>query len=116
MKTLRILFAAFTILFSGMNAQAQGKKTETVKIKTSSVCDMCKKTIEKSMAYEKGVQQATLDVQSQMLTVMYRSDKTNVEMLRKAISQIGYDADSVAANPQAYNKLNDCCKKDKGIH
>ena len=116
MKTFRILFAAFSLLFFSVNAQAQGKKTETVKIKTSSVCDMCKKTIEKSMAYEKGVQQATLDVKSQMLLVQYRPDKTNVEALRKAVSKIGYDADSVAANPQAYNKLNDCCKKDKGIH
>jgi mercuric ion binding protein len=116
MKTLRVLFAALSILIFGANVQAQGKKTETVKIKTSSVCDMCKKTIEKNMAYEKGVQQATLDVQTQMLTVMYRPDKTNLETLRKAVTAIGYDADSVAANPQAYNKLNECCKKDKGVH
>jgi hypothetical protein len=29
---------------------------------------------------------------------------------------VGYDADEVPANPRAYQKLNECCKKDKGIH
>ena len=116
MKTLRILFAAVSILFFSLNAQAQGKKTETVKIKTSAVCDMCKATIEKAMAYEKGVQAANLDVASQMLTVQYRADKTSAAALREAVTKIGYDADSTAADPLAYKKLNDCCKKDKGIH
>lgn len=116
MKALKVLFTAFTLLFFGMNAQAQGKKTETIKIKTSSVCDMCKATIEKGMAYEKGVQNVNLDVASQMLTLEYRADKTNVEVLRAAVTKLGYDADETPADAKAYNRLDDCCKKDKGVH
>jgi periplasmic mercuric ion binding protein len=116
MKTLKVLFTAFSLLFFGLNAQAQGKKTETIQIKTSAVCNMCKATIEKGMAYEKGVQNANLDVASQMLTVQYRADKTNVESLRQAVTKLGYDADSTAADAKAYNRLDDCCKKDKGVH
>ncbi|MBK0402196.1 heavy-metal-associated domain-containing protein [Adhaeribacter sp. BT258] len=116
MKTFKVLFTAFTLLIFGLNAQAQGKKTESIKIKTSAVCNMCKATIEKGMAYEKGVQKAELDVASQMLTVQYRADKTNVETLRTAVNQLGYDADEAVANEKAYNKLDDCCKKDKGVH
>ena len=116
MKTLKVLFTAFSLLFFGLNAQAQDKKTETVKIKTSAVCDMCKATIEKGMAYEKGVKKVNLDVPTQMLTLEYRTDKTNVETLRQAVTQLGYDADAVPANAKAYNRLDDCCKKDKGVH
>ena len=43
------------------------KGTETVQFKTSAVCDMCKSRIEKSMAYEKGVQAANLDVATKVL-------------------------------------------------
>jgi copper chaperone CopZ len=116
MKAFKVLFTAFALLFLGLNAQAQGKKTETIKIKTSAVCEMCKATIEKGMAYEKGVQNVNLDVASQMLTVQYRADKTNVETLRQAVTKIGYDADEITADAKAYSRLNDCCKKDKGVH
>ena len=116
MKTFKVLFTAFTLLFFGMNAQAQGKKTETVKIKTSSVCNMCKATLEKGIAYEKGVKSVNLDVPTQMLTVEYRADKNNVEELRKAVTQLGYDADQTEADARAYSRLPDCCKKDNGIH
>ena len=77
---------------------------------------MCKATLEKGMAYEKGVQKAHLDVATQMLTLQYRADKTNVEQLRAAVTKIGYDADEIPADAKAYNRLDDCCKKDKGIH
>jgi mercuric ion binding protein len=116
MKPLKVLFTAFSLLFFGLNAQAQDKKNETVTFKTSSVCNMCKATIEKGIAYEKGVKEVNLDVASQMLTIQYRADKTNVETLRNAVAQIGYDADATPADPKAYNRLNDCCKKEKGIH
>ena len=116
MKAFKVLFTAFTLLFFGLNAQAQGKKTETIQFKTSSVCNMCKATLEKGMAYEKGVQEVNLDVPTQMLTVQYRADKTNVETLRTAVTKLGYDADEANADAKAYSRLNDCCKKDKGIH
>ena len=43
-------------------APAKAGNTATAQFKTSAVCDMCKARIEKSLAYEKGVQSATLDV------------------------------------------------------
>lgn len=116
MKIIKTFIAAFSLLVLGTHAQAQGKKNETVKIKTSAVCGMCKTTIEKGLAYEKGVLSSSLDVPTQMLTVQYRSDKTSLETISKALNEIGYDADSLAANPRAYSKLDDCCKKDKGVH
>ena len=96
-------------------AFAQKENTnETITIKTSSQCDMCKHTIEKAMAYEKGVKKSTLDVPTSVLTVEYNPKKTTPEKIRKAVSETGYDADDVPANQAAYERLDPCCKK--GAH
>lgn len=106
----------FSFLIMNGSALAQDNGPQQVKIKTSSVCDMCKKTIEKAMAYEKGVESALLDVPSQMLTVTFNSGKTNPEKIKKAVTKTGYDADETPADTRAYNRLDDCCKKDQGVH
>lgn len=118
MKNIKALFVGLSFIIFGLQAQAQGKtaKTEEIKIKTSSVCTMCKKTIEKAMAYEKGVKSAILDVDSQVLTVAFLPEKTNADKVRKAVTATGYDADQLPAQPRAYDKLEDCCKKDRAVH
>ncbi len=97
-------------------AQAKTSGTATAQFKTSAVCDMCKARIEKSMAYEKGVQSAVLDVPSKVLTVTYRADKTTPDALRTAVQKTGYDADALTADTRAYNRLPDCCKKTSNAH
>lgn len=117
MKKMKLAFLMpFSFLIMQVPALAQDHGPQQVQIKTSSVCNMCKKTIEKAMAYEKGVESAVLDVPSQMLTVTFNSGKTNPEKIKKAVTKTGYDADAVPADTRAYNKLDDCCKKDKGVH
>jgi cation transport ATPase len=97
-------------------AKAKADATAQVQLKTSAVCDMCKARLEKSLAYEKGVQAATLDVPTQMLTVTYRPDKTTPAALRTAVQRTGYDADAQPADARAYDKLPECCKKTNGVH
>ncbi len=98
-------------------ATATAKKgTEQVQFKTSAVCDMCKARIEKSMAYEKGVQAAHLDVDSKLLTVTYNPTKTTPAALRTAVQKTGYDADGATADARAYDRLPDCCKKTAAAH
>ena len=114
MKNIKsILFVNIILLFvlSAANLKAQNATTAELKIKTSSVCDMCKETIEKNMAFEKGVKKSTLDVESKVLIVTYNPQKTTPEKLRIALSKIGYDADDVPADPKAHKKLDACCKK-----
>ena len=106
---LTILLTAYGYAFS-----QKANKTETISIKTSSQCDMCKHTLEKAMAFEKGVKSSNLDVPTSVLTVEYNPSKTTPEKIKKAVSEAGYDADDVPANPAAYEKLNSCCKK--GAH
>ena len=104
------------VILAAMPANSQDKKNETIKIKTSAVCDMCKESIEQGLAYEKGVKNATLDLDTKICTVTYNPAKTTVADIRKAISKLGYDADDVPADKAAYAKLPSCCKKGTEKH
>jgi copper chaperone CopZ len=103
--TLVLLLTATMLAFAA-------PKTEEIKIQTSSVCGMCKETIETAFAYEKGVKSAVLDVDSGILTVVYNPKKTNPDIIRTAVTMVGYDADAMPADSAAYAGLHACCKKD----
>lgn len=103
------IFVLMMFLAAGLHA-ADGK-FDTIMIKTSSQCDMCKERIEEALAFEKGVKKSELNVETQICTVTYKKGKTSPEKIRVAISKVGYDADDVPADPKAYSKLDACCKK-----
>lgn len=109
MKTSKnILLVIASLLFTA-NLFAQNAE---VKIKTSAVCEKCKKAIEHDLLFEKGVKKVSVDLDTKVATVVYNPEKTNEQKIKVAITQIGYDADSLAADSVAYLKLPDCCKKD----
>jgi periplasmic mercuric ion binding protein len=113
MKTLKLWMLSIVFTASATLSFAQdGTKGQEVKIKTSAVCGMCKATLEKGLAYEKGVEKATLDVDSKILTVRFNGQKTSADKLKKAVNELGYDADSSPATTRAYERLDECCKKD----
>lgn len=103
----------FIFLFVSAITFADKPKTETIKIKTSAICEMCKETIEKKLAFTKGVVDVSVDLDSKdkITTVIFNPNKTNADKIRKAIAEVGYDADGVLAIPAGYEKLPDCCKK-----
>jgi len=115
MKNLSLFLAlTFSLFITGAFAQEKAKKTETIQIKTSAVCNMCKHTIETALYKLKGVKSANLDVASKVVTVDYNPSKITSEQLKTAITQVGYDADEMPADPKAYENLHRCCKK--GAH
>lgn len=57
-----------------------------------------------------GVKMYELDEKAMTITVYYNSKKTDLVTIKKAISQLGYDADDVKADLQAYENLDGCCK------
>lgn len=89
-----------------------GPNLACVQIHTSAVCEMCRETLDKAMAFEKGVKESKLNLDNKVLTVWYKPGKTNAARIRKAVSDVGYDADTLPANPRAYERLHECCKKE----
>ncbi|SVC28203.1 uncharacterized protein METZ01_LOCUS281057 [marine metagenome] len=87
-------------------------QTETVNIKTSASCigNCCKERIEEEMQFTKGITAVNLNIESQILTVTFKTKKTDIDKIRTAISLIGYNADKVKADKKAHNKLPHCCQ------
>lgn len=111
MKTLFSLLASIGMFIS--IAQKEPVKVDNgykVEIKTSAICEMCQYTLEKDLAFEKGVKEATLNLDDKVMTITYNPKKTDAQTLRERITMVGYHADTLARNPIAYDKLPMCCK------
>ena len=94
---------------------AQKEPTEVdggykIEIQTSAICEMCQHTLEKDLAFEKGVKEALLNLDDKVMTIIYNPKKTDAQTLRERITMVGYHADTLARNPVAYDKLPMCCK------
>ncbi len=87
------------------------RNTQEVEIKTSAQCPMCKESIEEMLTFERGVRHALLDMETKIVTVRYNSRRTDADRLRKAITKLGYDADDMEGDSEAYENLPACCKK-----
>jgi len=112
MKHLIIILAAFLLI--NAKTSAQTTTLAEVKITTSAQCDMCKKRIEDGLYSQKGIVEANLNVDTKIVTVKYRSNKTTYAIIRNYISGLGYSADDALANKEAYDKLPGCCQLDGG--
>ena len=111
MKTILSMLALFTVM--SVSAQQEPIKVaggNQIKIKTSAICDMCKETLEYDLAFEKGVKEAILNLDDKVMTIVYNPKKTDVLKLRTRITKVGYHADDLKRDPEAYEKLPACCK------
>ena len=108
----KIKFLAFLLFGFVTVSFAQQKAVKTVTIKTPTVqCESCKKRIENYMGHEEGIQKVNVDFKKKTTTVTYVTDRTNPENIKALIANVGYDADDVTAEPDAYKRLPTCCKK-----
>lgn len=113
MKTHNLIAALLIFICSAATANDGGKakKSETVSIKSSTVCGMCETTIESNLIYEKGVQKVEVDLANSTVMVTYDPRKTDAAMLRTALTKLGYAADEQPADAKAFAKLPGCCQK-----
>ncbi len=109
MRTLFAL-ASFIVLF---HATAQEKNGVTrVDIHTNAVCDMCERTLETELLYEKGVKHVDVDLATNIIHLDVDAKKTDIVKLRHAVSQLGYAADDLLPDAKAREHLPDCCRKE----
>ncbi|TNF25426.1 MAG: copper chaperone [Bacteroidetes bacterium] len=109
------LLPLFLVVFA-FASQAQ-EQLETITIKTSIFCDHCMEcddcgfNIDTHIRKLKGVRKVSIKPEEKAVEVTFRADKTTPDEIRGAISKAGFDADDVKADPEAYAKLDGCCKK-----
>lgn len=113
---IKNLMSILCALFLMMNMNAQTKESGKAEIKVSIECDHCKVcetcglNFRDNMLKTKGVKMYELNEEKKTLTVYYNPKKTDLATIRMAISKLGFDADDVKADPEAYKKLDRCCK------
>ncbi len=110
MKAIKLILLSLIGLVSV--SFAQQKAVEKAVIKTPTVqCESCKERVEKYLKREPGVSVVKVDLKKKTTTITYLTDRNNVEQLKAAIANAGYDADEVTAEESAYKKLPKCCQK-----
>ena len=118
MKT-KILSLCVCMLLSviSINAKINDKKKETVTFLVSMTCGKCQQRIESNIPYEKGVTDLKVDLSKKLVTIEYRSDKTNAQNIKAALTKMGFTA--TPFNGLQKGKMNQgekksCCKDKKG--
>ncbi|WP_424961356.1 heavy-metal-associated domain-containing protein [Ekhidna sp.] len=109
------VFTMIILLISTIQSFAQKEPIEVdkgfkVEIQTSAICEMCQYALEKDLAFEKGVKEASLSLDDKVMTVVYNPKKTDAQTIRKRITLVGYHADTLARDSLAYDNLPMCCK------
>lgn len=109
-KNILILFLAICCC-SPAFAQKKDTKSKTTEISIPGYC--CKglnATIEKTLAYERGVVEWTLNLDKKSVTVVYREGKTTPAKIEKALAANGVRTANETPNPRAIEKLPACCQ------
>jgi copper chaperone CopZ len=116
MKKIFLMSLVFAGLATVSSAQV---KVVTAKIKTpNALCEACKVRIESYLRRIDGIVYLDVNYRKAETTVKYQMDRTDIEQIKTAISNLGYDADDVPANEESYKRLPKTCKKfeDGGGH
>ena len=108
------LIALITLIAINAAAFAQQKPLETAKIKTPEIrCEICKNKVETYLKRIDGVRSISTNINRGELTVKYLTDRTNIEEIKTAIANNGFDADDIPANEDSYKRLPISCKKNE---
>jgi copper chaperone CopZ len=113
------LITLFAVSVLSTTSFSQTKALVTAKIKTpNALCELCKVRIESYLKRYDGVTYINVNYRRGETTVKYLTDRINIEEIKTAISNVGYDADDVLANEDSYKRLPKTCKKfeDGGGH
>ena len=115
----KILFGTALLLGFTMAGKSQVKPVVSAVIKTpNALCESCKTRIETYLKRYDGVLEINVNYRKGETKVKYVTDRTDIEQIKTAIANCGYDADDVPAAEDFYNRLPKTCKKfeDGGGH
>jgi len=95
------------------SAKTVSAEATTTTFKVYGVCGMCKRTIEGALADVQGVNSASWDLGSKMLTVAYDDKSVKLDDIKAKVADAGYDSDTHRATKEAYNALHACCQYER---
>ncbi len=109
MKIITLILAV--VFASAMTSDIFAGNNEKVTVSVPTIqCGTCKKNITTALNNIDGVSKVVVDMKKKTAAVTFDDSKTNLEAIENAITSAGYDANDKKADPEAYEKLDDCCK------
>jgi len=87
---LAMLFFPFKIYGQTIHS-SEKKNQEEVTFIVGMHCLGCKERIEKAISMERGVKDINIDFEKKEVTIIYKPNKTGIEVLKKAIEDLGYN-------------------------
>lgn len=108
---MKAKFLTVLILFTGSISFGQQKAIKKAVISTPGVrSEACKTYIDNRLVHEYGVSSVKADYRKHTVTIAWFTDRTNIENVKTALANMGYDADDVTAEPDAYKRLSKDCQ------
>jgi len=99
MRVVRIILTVVAFLLVGGAVSAQDKKgndkTADVVFSVNLHCENCVQKVRKNIPFEKGVKDLTTNLDKQLVTVTYQTDKTDKSKLKKSIEKLGFTCEEV---------------------
>lgn len=106
----------FAFLFLSTTVFAQQKPVQKAVIKVPGLqAEVCKTGVENFLVHEYGVSSVRADYRRHTVTVVWYTDRTNIENIKTALANMGYDADNITAEPSANKKLPPPCRFSPSI-
>ena len=109
MKKFVFCVLVVTAFCNSSFAQKNGVQKAVIKV-PGVLAEPCKTSIDNFLVHEYGVSSVKADYRRHTVTVVWYTDRTNIENIKTALANMGYDADNVTAEPDAFKRLNPACK------
>ena len=103
-----LLFVLFFLLSFQQSFAQRTNAITSDSFKVFGECAQCKQRIEKSLKI-KGIENATWNVNTKLLTVSYDSTKIDLDQIHSKIAAVGHDTELKKAADEVYNELPECC-------
>ena len=102
MRVVHVILTVAVFLLTTHTVSAQDKKKnnkeEQVVFSVNMHCHDCEQRIKKNIPYERGVKDLTTNLEKQLVTIKYQSDKTDRAKLKKSIEKLGYTCKEVTGD------------------
>lgn len=110
-KVFLLLGLCFLFSFSS-NGQSKIDKA-TISIKSNIECQACQKLIERYFQKEQGIIRLYISYRKNFIKATYHPSRMTPSMIRTDIANLGFNADTVKANPYYQKRLPPCCRPEK---
>ena len=102
MRTVKIVLVAIFLATTAVSAQdaQKNKKEEQIVFSVSMDCHNCEQKVMKNIPYERGVKDLNTNLENKLVTIRYKTKKTNKDNLKKAIEKLGFTCEEVKPDAQ----------------